>query len=91
MKRLKGFGTVVVLGLVCVASLAGQGGNQPLVFRKHVLMDQDGFQMEVLRLLAPKDWQFRGGVKWDCGQLFYFLDGEHLRDRAGNRLDPILV
>jgi hypothetical protein len=56
---------VVVLGLVCVASLAGQGGNQPLVFRKHVLMDRDGFQMEVLRLLAPKDWQFRGGVKWD--------------------------
>jgi hypothetical protein len=29
-------------------------------------MDQQGFHMEALRLLAPKDWQFRGGVTWNA-------------------------
>ena len=65
MKQLEGFGMVLVLVLVGAASLAGQGGSQPLILRKHVIMDQNGFQMEVLHLLAPKDWQFRGGVTWD--------------------------
>ena len=53
---------LVVGGLACAAA---QRGNQLLVFRKHVLMDPDGFQMEVLRLLAPKDWQFQGSVTWN--------------------------
>jgi len=65
VKRLKGFSRVLVLALVCVPNMLGQGGNQPLVFRKRVIMDPDGFQMEVLHLLAPKDWDFRGGVSWD--------------------------
>jgi hypothetical protein len=65
MKRLQGFDALLVLGLACLACMAGKGGNPVLVFRKCVVMDQDGFHMEALRLLVPKDWQFRGGVTWN--------------------------
>jgi hypothetical protein len=65
VKRLRGFGAVLVLAWASLASLALQGGNQVLVFRKYVIMDQEGFRMEALHLLVPKDWQFRGGVTWN--------------------------
>jgi hypothetical protein len=60
-----GFGFILASALFCAGNSAAQRGNQVLIFRKHVIMDQEGFQMEVLHLLAPKDWQFQGDVKWD--------------------------
>ena len=69
MKRLLDLSAALVIGLACLASMAPPGRNQVLVFRKYVVMDQEGFHMEALCLLVPKDWQFRGGVTWDCRQV----------------------
>jgi hypothetical protein len=69
VKRLLGLSAALVMSLACLAGVAPQGRNQALVFRKYVVMDQEGFHTEALRLLVPKDWQFRGGVTWDWRQV----------------------
>ncbi|MGD9411355.1 MAG: hypothetical protein PVJ54_05825, partial [Desulfobacterales bacterium] len=33
-------------------------------FKRHVVMDRQGFGIEAFRLLIPKDWRFDGGVQW---------------------------
>ena len=38
---------------------------EAVVLRTQVVMDQQGFQEEVFRLLVPKDWRFDGGIVWD--------------------------
>ena len=73
MKRLSDVSVVIGVALASFIGLAAQSRNQVLVFRKYVVMDQEGFQMEALHLLVPKDWQFRGGVTWN----FRSLPPEH--------------
>jgi hypothetical protein len=65
VKRLLHVSVVVGVALGSLIGLTAQSRNQVLVFRKYVLMDEQGFQMEALHLLVPKDWQLRGGVTWN--------------------------
>jgi len=39
--------------------------SQPLVFRNQVIFDQQFMNMEALRFLVPKDWNFSGGITWN--------------------------
>lgn len=43
--------------------------SQPLVFRGHAVVDQQGFGYEVFRMLVPKDWTFSGGLAWDFAKI----------------------
>lgn len=60
-----GIGAFLVLAGIPLLGFAALSGNKTLILRKYSIMDQQGFQMEVLRLLVPKDWQVRGGVTWN--------------------------
>jgi len=44
----------------------GQKG-QPLIFRRHAVLDQQLLGMEIFRMLVPKDWKFEGGSSWNYG------------------------
>jgi len=43
--------------------------SQPLVFRAHIVMDEQGFGYEVFRMLVPKDWTFTGGLAWNFSKI----------------------
>ncbi|NTV81042.1 MAG: hypothetical protein HGA24_06430 [Candidatus Aminicenantes bacterium] len=50
-------------------ALSRPGASQPLVFRAHAVIDQQGFGYEVFRMLIPKDWVFAGGLAWDFAKI----------------------
>jgi hypothetical protein len=54
-----------LLGFSCFAGIVTATEVSRLVFNKHVVIDRAGFGYEALRLLVPKGWHFKGGVKWD--------------------------
>lgn len=62
-----------VVPCACLFSLSVGAGappeGRPLTFRNQVVLDPQGFGYEALRLLVPKDWNFRGGVTWNFGKL----------------------
>jgi hypothetical protein len=43
--------------------------QQPVMFRNHAVIDQQGFGYEVFRMLVPKDWTFTGGIAWDFAKV----------------------
>jgi len=51
------------------APQTASGASQPLVFRAHAVVDQQGFGYEVFRMLVPKDWTFSGGLAWDFAKI----------------------
>ncbi len=54
-----------LIGLACVAPAIAA---EPVVLHTQVVIDQQGFQEEALRLLVPKGWRFEGGVTWDVNR-----------------------
>lgn len=54
-----------LIGLACVTSSIAA---EPVVLHTQVVVDQQGFQEEALRLLVPNGWRFDGGVTWDVNR-----------------------
>ena len=54
-----------LLGLYCFAGMVTASEVPRLAFKKHVVIDREGFGYEALRLLVPKGWHFKGGVLWN--------------------------
>ena len=65
MKRFLCLVVVFSLALPCAAGKATSAQGNSLSFRKHIVIDRNGFGYEAFRLLVPKGWHFRGGVSWD--------------------------
>ena len=65
MKKLLFLVVVFGLCLPCAAGEATAAQDNSLSFRKHIVIDRNGFGYEAFRLLVPKGWHFRGGVSWD--------------------------
>jgi hypothetical protein len=65
MKKSIWCATVLLFALTCSAGIATSAQDQMLAFRKHIVIDRNGFGYEAFRLLVPKGWHFKGGVSWD--------------------------
>jgi len=65
MKKPIWWATVLLFALTCSAGIATSAQDQMFAFRKHVVIDRNGFGYEAFRLLVPKGWHFKGGVSWD--------------------------
>jgi hypothetical protein len=65
MKKSIWWVTVLLFALTCSAGIAASAQDQMFAFRKHVVIDRNGFGYEAFRVLVPKGWHFKGGVSWD--------------------------
>ena len=65
MKKFLFLAVVFSLSLSYAAGKATSAQGTSLSFKKHIVIDRDGFGYEAFRLLVPKGWHFRGGVSWD--------------------------
>ncbi|MBW2105696.1 MAG: hypothetical protein JRI26_06660 [Deltaproteobacteria bacterium] len=69
MKKLIFLAVSFLLGLYCVSGIVTAAEIPTLAFKKHVVIDREGFGYEALRLLVPKGWHFKGGVLWNYNKV----------------------
>ncbi len=59
----------LLFGVTCLPGNVLAGSDRTLKFKKHVVIDQNGFGYEAFRLLIPKGWHFNGGVSWNYNKI----------------------
>jgi hypothetical protein len=65
MKKFKCLALFFLFICACSVGITASAQDQMLAFKKHIVIDRDGFGYEAFRLLVPKGWHFKGGVSWD--------------------------
>lgn len=65
MKKTVALAVVLLLGCICLAEFVFAAGSKRMVFRKHVVIDKEGFGYEAFRLMVPEGWRFQGGISWN--------------------------